>query len=358
MEKSSSPGTIGRAKETFAWSTYALKRRIQGVAPGVLVAGVIALASQFIAEHYGAPAMLLALLLGVALNFLSEDARCSTGIAFGARQLLRLGVALLGLRISFEVVGALGIQVVGLVIGAVLATIGFGLASARVFGFRYRFGLLSAGSVAICGASAAMAIAAILPRDDRSEERLVFTVVGVTILSTVAMILYPVLGQALAFDDWTAGIYLGATIHDVAQVVGAGFSISEVTGETATLVKLIRVAMLAPIVVLAVLVIRTTGNREEDGGARPPLIPFFVAGFIALATLNSFVPLPVSVTDTAASASRWLLLLAIAAVGLKTVPKDLLKVGRASVALLVAETVFLAVLVGAGLILLGPQPLG
>jgi uncharacterized integral membrane protein (TIGR00698 family) len=358
MEKSSAPGFIGRTKETFAWSPTRLKLRIQGIIPGVLVAGVIALASQFIAEHYGAPAMLLALLLGISLNFLSEDVRCKIGIAFGARQLLRLGVALLGLRISFDVVGALGLPVVGLVIGAVFATIGFGLAAARIFGFRYRFGLLSAGSVAICGASAAMAIAAILPRDDRSEERLVFTVVGVTILSTIAMILYPLLGQALAFDDWTAGIYLGATIHDVAQVVGAGFSISEVAGETATLVKLIRVAMLAPVVVLAVLVIRTTGNREEGSGPRPPLVPLFVVGFVVLATFNSFVTLPPFLTEAAASSSRWLLLLAIAAVGLKTVPKDLMKVGRASVALLVAETLFLAVLVGAGLIFLGPQPLG
>lgn len=358
MDESGAPGFFARCQASLARPPSEWNLRIQSLMPGVLVAGVIALASQFIAEHYGAPAMLLALLLGIALNFLSEDSRCSAGIAFSARQLLRLGVALLGLRISFEVVGALGFQVVALVIGAVLATIAFGLASARIFGFRYRFGLLSAGSVAICGASAAMAIAAILPRDDRSEERLVFTVVGVTILSTVAMILYPVLGQALDFDDRTAGIYLGATIHDVAQVVGAGFSISETAGETATLVKLIRVAMLAPIVVLAVLIIRTTGNREEDGGKRPPIIPLFVAGFIALATLNSFVPLPEFVNETAASASRWLLLLAIAAVGLKTVPKDLLKVGRASVALLVAETVFLAVLVGAGLILLGPAALG
>ncbi|MEP3048966.1 MAG: putative sulfate exporter family transporter [Roseibium sp.] len=357
MERPSFDGLIGRFVGSGTWSPIQLWAQAQLVFPGVLVAGVIALASQFIAEHYGAPAMLLALLLGISLNFLSEDARCKIGIAFGARQLLRVGVALLGLRISFDVVSELGLPVVGLVIGSVLATIAFGLASARLFGFRYRFGLLSAGSVAICGASAAMAIAAILPRDDRSEERLVFTVVGVTLLSTVAMILYPLLGEMLAFDDWTAGIYLGATIHDVAQVVGAGFSISEVSGETATLVKLIRVAMLAPVVVLAVLVIRTTGNKEDKAGPRPPLVPFFVLGFVVLAALNTFMVIPSFIIDASATSSRWLLLLAIAAVGLKTVPKDLMKVGRASVALLVAETLFLAVLVGAGLMILALEPL-
>ncbi len=321
------------------------------LAPGVLVAGMIALASQFVSEHYGAPAMLLALLFGIALNFLSDEGRCAEGIAFGARSLLRLGVALLGLRVSFEMVAALGAPVVGLVVAAVAATIGFGLLASRLFGFRYRFAFLSAGSVAICGASAAMAIAAVLPQDERSEDRLVFTVVGVTILSTVAMILYPILGAALAFDDRTAGIYIGATIHDVAQVVGAGFSISQEAGETATLVKLLRVAMLGPVVILATLAIRASGQSARPGAARPPLAPLFVVAFVALATLNSVVALPPALTEGAGSLSRWLLLLAIAAVGLKTAPRELLKVGRSAAALLLAETLFLAVFVGAGLML-------
>jgi MFS family permease len=134
--------------------------RTQALLPGVTVAVIVALASQFISDHYGAPAMLLALLFGISLNFLGDQAECGPGIAFGARTLLRLGVALLGLRISFEMVGALGWPIVALVVGMVPATIAFGLAASRFFGFRYRFAFLSAGAVAICGASAAMAIAA------------------------------------------------------------------------------------------------------------------------------------------------------------------------------------------------------
>jgi uncharacterized integral membrane protein (TIGR00698 family) len=317
--------------------------------PGLLVAGIIALASQFVSEHYGAPAMLLALLFGIALNFLSEVDRIAPGIEFTARQVLRLGVALLGLRISFDMVADLGAPIVALVVGAMLATIAFGLLAARFFGFRYRFAFLSAGAVAICGASAAMAIAAILPKDERSEERLVFTVVGVTVLSTVAMVLYPVLSAALGFDDRAAGIYIGATIHDVAQVVGAGFSISDTAGETATLVKLLRVAMLAPIVIVAAIVIRQMTQATEFGGKRPPLVPGFVLGFVALAALNSVAALPLVVTDGAAELSRWLLLTSIAAVGLKTVPRDVLKAGRAAMGLLVAETLFLATVVAIAL---------
>lgn len=320
--------------------------------PGFLVAAILALASQVIAERFGGPAMLMALLFGIAFNFLAADARFAPGISVTARHVLRIGVALLGLRISFGMVADLGLPVVGLVIGAVLATIAFGLLGARFFGFRYRFAFLSAGSVAICGASAAMAIAAILPRDDRSEERLVFTVVGVTVLSTLAMVLYPPLSAFLAFDDRTAGIFLGATIHDVAQVVGAGFSISDEAGETATLVKLLRVAMLAPVVVVAALVIRRAVSAAEVGDARPPPVPGFVLAFVAFATLNSFVALPAPVAEGASVLSRWLLLVAIAAVGMKTAPRDVLMAGRTAVGLIVAETVFLAVFVAVGLRLL------
>ncbi|WP_366011515.1 putative sulfate exporter family transporter [Shimia sp.] len=331
-----------------------ISRRISGLqrlVPGLMIALLIAMASQFISEHYGAPAMLLALLFGISLNFLADHPECSGGISFGARNVLRLGVALLGLRISFDMIWILGWPVVGLVVSMVPLTIVFGLLVSRLFGFKFRFAFLSAGAVAICGASAAIAIAAILPKDAKSEDRLVFTVVGVTLLSTVAMITYPILSQYLGFSDQMAGIYLGATIHDVAQVVGAGFSISPEAGETATLVKLLRVAMLAPVIVVASLLLRGKTDRVSDT-ERPPIIPLFVLGFLGLATLNSVMTLPDALLIFVANGSQWLLLSAIAAVGLKTKPAEVLKVGRAAAGLLVVETLFLAVLVALALSIL------
>jgi uncharacterized membrane protein YadS len=185
----------------------AMQSRAHSLIPGVLVALIIAMASKFVSEHYGAPSMLLALLFGISLNFLVDDPRCGPGIAFTSKTLLRLGVALLGLRISFGMMSGLGWPIVAMVVLMVPTTIGFGFVASRFFGFRYRFAFLSAGAVAICGASAALAIAAILPKDEKSDDRLVFTVVGVTILSTIAMIIYPILSQALGFDDVTAFIW-------------------------------------------------------------------------------------------------------------------------------------------------------
>lgn len=316
--------------------------------PGFLISALIALAAQFISEHYGAPAMLMALLFGIALNFLSDNHRCQAGIAFSARTVLRIGVALLGLRISFEMAADLGWPVVCVIIGAVFLTILFGLAISRLFGHGPNFAFLSAGSVAICGASAAMAISAILPKDERTEERLVFTVVGVTILSTTAMIVYPIITDALNYNDKMAGIFIGATIHDVAQVVGAGFSISDGTGEVATVVKLIRVAMLAPVILIASIVIRRVSNADQDNSHKPPLVPGFVVAFAVLVALNSFGFFPASVTTLAAEISRWALLTAIAAVGMKTALNEVIQVGLPAISLLVAETAFIGcVIVGA-----------
>jgi uncharacterized integral membrane protein (TIGR00698 family) len=321
--------------------------------PGFLVSVVIAVAAQFLSDHYGAPAMLMALLLGIAFHFLAEDGRCVEGINVTARHVLRFGVALLGARISVELLIGLGPGLIALVIAGVVLTILFGLIGARILGRGWRFGLLTGGSVAICGASAAMAIAAVLPRNEHSESNLIFTVLGVTVLSTIAMIAYPMITTVAGLDPLGSGVFLGGTIHDVAQVVGAGFSISDEVGETATLVKLMRVTMLAPVVLVFSLAIRARGLAEDVGGKRPPLVPGFVLAFLALAAVNSVGLVPAEVAKFVGDLSRWALLVAISAVGMKTSLRTILDVGGQAIALIVAETVFLA-----GFTLLGLHWLG
>ena len=331
----------------FSLRIAALKNRLYVLFPGVIVSMIVATTAQFLADQYSTPVMLLALLLGMAVSFLGQEGKTVDGISFTGKTLLRVGVALLGVRISADLIIGLGPQLIALVVIGVIATILFGLIIARFFGHSWRFGLLTAGAVAICGASAAMAISAILPKDARSEQHLIFTVLGVTVLSTAAMVAYPIVVHALDISDTNAGVFLGGTIHDVAQVVGAGFSISEPAGDTATLVKLIRVALLAPVVLVASLIIRSFAQAPEDG-TKPPLLPTFVVVFIILAALNSLHLIPTEIANFLSQASRWLLLTAIAAVGMKTNLKHVLAVGGPAIALLFTETLFIAsfILVG------------
>ena len=319
-------------------------------APGLVVAGLVALAASWLAEHYHAPVMLFALLLGIAVNFLSADPRCRPGIDFASRSILRLGVALLGMRITFEQMQSLGVGPLVLTVVAVASTICIGWLLSRAAKLDAAFGVLTGGAVAICGASAALAIAAVLPKGPHHERDTVMTVVAVTALSTVAMIIYPLIAHALDFDSHTAGIFLGATIHDVAQVVGAGYSVSAQAGDTATIVKLLRVALLLPAVFVISFLFR--GQAGAAGvSERPPLLPAFLVAFAVLVAINSTGKVPAAITTALQEASRWCLVVAIAALGTKTSLGDLATVGWKPVALIVGETVFVAALVLTGLAL-------
>lgn len=328
-----------------------LQARVKPLLPGLAISAVVAVAAMFLAEHYGAPVMLFALLLGMALNFLTQEeggqaTRSAAGIDFVARQVLRLGVALLGLRITADQVLALGWQPVVMVVLAVALTIGVGIVLARLMGFQMFFGLLTGGAVAICGASAALALSAAMPQHPRKGQATLFTVIGVSTLSTLAMVLYPMVTNALGMDAVAAGYFIGGTIHDVAQVVGAGYSLSHEAGDAATLVKLIRVAMLLPVIALAALLTRRQmlANGEAMSGPRPPLLPWFAVAFALLVVVNSTGWLPAALVGAGKSASQWCLIASMAAIGMKTHLKDILTVGWKPVALMVLETVFLAAL--------------
>lgn len=315
---------------------------LHAVYPGLLVALTIGLASTWLSSRYGAPVMLFALLLGMAFHFLHEEGRCVAGIEFAARSVLRVGVALLGVRITIDQIAGLGLGPVLTVIVGVVTTMLFGWGLARLLGLRLSLGILSGGSVAICGASAALAISSVLPRNPALERDTILTVVAVTSLSTVAMVIYPLLVVPLGLDNVEAGIFLGGTIHDVAQVVGAGYMVSVETGEISTYIKLLRVAMLLPVVLVIAVSVARMGAGSSKG--KVP-IPFFLLGFAALVGVNSTGVLPPVVTEQIGDASRWCLVTAIAALGMKTSFKELAVVGWRPVAMIVAETGWIALLV-------------
>jgi uncharacterized integral membrane protein (TIGR00698 family) len=315
--------------------------------PGLLASATVAIAATSLSEHYTAPVMLFALLLGMALNFLSEEGRCVAGIDFAAKHVLRWSIALLGAQMTAADLSSLGAAPVGTMVVGVAATIAFGALTAPLLGLDRRVGALTGGAVAICGASAALAIAAILPKTETSERDTAFTVIGVTALSTLAMIIYPAIAAALHFDHRAAGIFLGGAIHDVAQVAGAGFSISDETGHIATLTKLFRVLLLLPAVYLLGLMF--AGGRSE-GARATPAIPGFLIGFAVLAALNSLHAIPQAALPTLAQISRWGLVAAIAALGMKTSIRSVAKLGFRPVILLVAETILLMLLVIAAIL--------
>lgn len=311
------------------------------MAPGLAATLIVALAATYLSDHYGAPPVIFALLLGMALNALSAEPRYTPGINVSARTILRISVALLGLRVTFNQVGELGWSTAAMVLVAVPLTIGVGWLLAKTLKLDGRFGVLSGGAVGICGASAAMAIAVAWPRKN-SERDTVVVIACITTYSTIAMVLYPALLAHLHLDPLQTGRFLGGSIHDVAQVVAAGYASSAQAGDTATIVKLMRVAMLLPVVLLITLATASTKDKADPTQAKVALLPGFLIAFVILAALHGFDLVAPPIVSALTETSKWLLVISVAALGMKTSLREMMAVGGTAIALMAVETAFLA----------------
>ncbi|MGY4395591.1 putative integral membrane protein (TIGR00698 family) [Sphingomonas sp. UYAg733] len=341
--------TLPMAADLYGDIEPSPKASWRGYFPGLAIVAAGTLAAAFVSDHYGAPLTLMALLIGLALNFLSADTRLTPGLAFASRSLLRWGIVLVGVRITFGQIVALGPVALLCVLIIVALTIGTGILAARRFGFDTAFGTLAGGAVAICGASAAMALATTLGEKRTSQAQLTMVLVGISALSALAMVLYPIAAHALAMSDLKAGFMLGAAIHDVAQALGAGYSYSKDAGDIAAIVKLTRVAMLAPVLAIVALFLRGDASHSKGPG-----IPWFVVGFFVLAGINSFGVVPVVVAKGAEQIAAGLLAAAVTATAIRSPLSQLLEAGPKPMFVILAATVVAFLLaLGAALVLVG-----
>jgi len=322
------------AKKLSLWA------RLKSLAPGILICGTVALAATFIARHYDAPVMLLSLLLGMVFNFMSQEHPTRAGVQFTSQTILRTGVALIGARIMLSDFVALGAGILTLVIVAMVIVIVLGIVWAKLLKLDVEEGVLIGGATAICGASAALALSTVMPKTKTLEHNTLIAVVGITAMGTISMVLYPVIIGFLGLDDHQAGIMIGGTIHDVSQVVGAGYSVSEEAGDTAILVKLIRVFMLVPVLLLFAFAFRNHKSRKASGKFA---FPMFLIGFVIFVAINSLQVMPPAVMDILKVASKALLVMSITAVGMKTSLKTMFALGWKPLFLILAETVTIAV---------------
>lgn len=319
-------------------------QRLLRLLPGAGLSCVIAMAATLISTLHGGPQFLYALLFGVAFHHLSHDLKSQPGIEFCSRTVLRVGVALLGARITASQIVGLGWETAAIIIAAVVTTLLCGVLLGRYMGMNRAQSVLSGGSVAICGASAALAISAVLPQNKDSERFTLMVVVTVTVLSTVAMVIYPLLAKLLELPPELAGLFLGGTIHDVAQVVGAGYMLNPETGDYATIIKLFRVSMLAVVVIVISSLFKKERELAQDGAvaAKQPLVPWFLWVFIVLVIVNSTGGVPLALQTGLNDVSRACLVVAIAALGLKTSFRKLSKAGWRPFGLLLVETLWMA----------------
>jgi uncharacterized integral membrane protein (TIGR00698 family) len=332
--------------------------------PGIALASVVSVAAlyaeplvrQVSAGRLTLPVMVIALIIGIALHSFAARPVFEPGLTFAVKKLLRWAIGLLGLRIAFGDILGLGAGTLVLVVLSMAATIASGIWLARRLSLQDGYGALAGAATAVCGASATLATTTVLPNYPAKAADTAFTVVAANAVSTIVMLAYPPLAILLGFDATKTGILLGATIHDMAQVVGAGYAVSEPVGNSAVVVKLFRVFLLLP-VVLAIgwWFVRQGAHTNE---AKVP-VPVFAIVFLALVAVNSVVPAIPALAAPYASVKPWLvqlsnagLLIAIAALGLGTSITAILSIGWRHVAVFFGTTAVILAIVVAGLFIL------
>ena len=301
---------------------------------GLIVVFFVASLSYALSFIYNAPAMLFALLLGMTISFIKHSKKFADGIDFAASVLLKIGIVLMGFRLVFEDINAFGFMPIGCIFFIVLLTLCFGIGLSYFFKKNITLGLVSGAGVAICGASAVLAVNAVLPTKLQKSNNSIFVIVTITILSTLSMIIFPVFAKFFDLSNFVSGFLIGSTIHDVAQVVGAGYSINDDAGILATFFKMVRVLAL-PVVILAVSYCYNSRDRSVLN------FPIFILGFLVTAFLANSVEFPDFIINSSVTISSWLLVCAIAAIGMKTQFSDMKKVDLSLFLFVTMESIFI-----------------
>ena len=332
------------------------------MAPGIVLSAIVAiagyLAAPYVTRVAPIPAMVIALIVGIALNPIGSRPLTRPGMAFCVRTLLRWAVALMGLRVGLADIAALGPEVAALIVATMAITVVSGFLFARWSGQAPGFGALAGVGTAVCGASATLAVSTVVPNYAGKQADVAFVVVTVNVLATLSMLAYPPICILLGFDPQTTGVMLGGTIHDVAQVAGAGYAVSAAVGNAAVIVKLFRVFLLLPVVLGVSAYFTRIGMKH--GEAHVP-VPVFAIVFLILCALNSAVPLApsllpiyVPLKSVLVDTSNWGLLLAIGALGLSTSIKTIIGLGWRHITTVLGTTAVILVTVTGGLLFIHP----
>lgn len=325
---------------------------VAGYVPGLVLVAVIT-ASAYGLRHLpffsALSPMISAIFVGMLFaNTVGFSTEANAGVGIAGKKLLRLAVALLGLQLTFGQLASIGITGLAFAAAALALTFFFALWMGRILGIDRKLTLLLAAGTSVCGASAIAGANAVAKADG---EDVSYAVACITLSGTVAMFLYPFLQSILGLGAHAYGLWIGLSVHEVAQVVGAGFQGGEVAGQTAVVAKLARVMMLAPLVVgIAVLAAGPAHDRSRHRNGMQ-VLPTFILGFLLLAMLNSSGLLPEQLRAPIVAFTPVLLTAAMGALGLGTNFSKLRQRGLRPLVLSGLATLFIAA-VGLGFVTL------
>jgi uncharacterized integral membrane protein (TIGR00698 family) len=293
----------------------ATRSALSALLPGIALAAAIAATSIGIRAVIGISALsplILSIIIGMLVrNTLSLPAAIEPGIGFSLKRILRLGIILLGLQVTVAQILSLGgtaLAIVALTLATTFVAIRL---AGRALGVDRQLTDLIAAGTSVCGASAVIAANTVIRG---RQEHVAYAVACVTLFGSISMLAYPLLAAPLGLDERAYGLWSGATIHEVAQVVAASFQAGDVAGQFGTISKLARVVLLAPLVMTLALALRSQTHDAHTGSVP---MPWFVLGFVAMMAVNSVVEIPADLGKGITIVTNFLLSMALAAMGLQ-----------------------------------------
>ena len=303
-------------------------RFVLGVAICFAVAAVSVFLEELIPEGY-IGASIIALFMGTIINSFFHPAWIAPALKFTSKRILKLGIILLGASLSVNVILSVGKMTFFVMVFTFAMCFGGGYFVRKLFGLNWKLSNLISAGTGICGGSAVAAIAPVIDADDKD---IAFAMSSTFLFDMVMIALYPLMGKALGMGDTGFGIWAGTSVNDTASVVASGYAFSEAAGNVATMVKLTRtIAIIPTVLVFAWIGIRVKRKEMQQTQGKKvnmvKVVPWFICGFLALAILNSTVTIPAGVSAAIKQTSKFLMVTALAAIGLNTSLLDFKKAG-------------------------------
>ena len=302
-----------------------------GVAICFAVAGLSVLLEELIPGHL-LGASIIALFTGTIINSFFHPAWMKPALKFTSKKILKAAIILLGASLSVSTILSVGKMTFFVMIFTFAMCFGGGYFVRKIFGLNWKLGNLISAGTGICGGSAIAAIAPVIDADDKD---IAFAMSSTFLFDMVMIALYPLMGKALGMSDIAYGIWAGTSVNDTASVVASGYAFSEAAGDFATMVKLTRTIAIIPTVLVFAYIgtrIKQKEMKEANNGQKVNLmkiIPWFIGGFLLLAVLNSVGCIPAAVSGVNKTTSKFLMVTALAAIGLNTSITDFRKAGLA-----------------------------
>lgn len=307
---------------------------IPGFALAVVIAALAKLAESLLPVHL-IGASVIALFIGMIVNHFWKPGKIfSSGLKFTSKTILKLAIILLGASLNIKIVLEVGKMSLYVMVFTLLTCFGIGYFVGKALKINWKLSNLISAGTGICGGSA---IAAIAPAIDADDSDIAYAMSATFLFDMAMIVLFPVMGQAMGLSDMAYGLWTGTAVNDTSSVVAAGYAYSEAAGDFATMVKLTRTLSIIPTVIIFAFISEHIKRKEAGAGGETvradlhltKIIPWFILGFLALAVINSFGVIPESVSSGMKDISKFLMICALAAIGLNTSFKDMKKSGFA-----------------------------